>query len=166
MIDITIDQMTEKSWTDVARIYESGIATRNATFQTEAPDWNSWDMAHRKDCRLIALIDNKIVGWAALSGVSSRPVYAGVAEVSVYVDQDYRGKGVGDQLMDSLIKESEINGVWTLQAGIFPENAGSLKLHHKHGFQTIGVKQRIGKMDHSWRDVAMLERRSKVVGID
>jgi L-amino acid N-acyltransferase YncA len=166
MIDIKIGQMTDKSWTDVARIYESGIATKNATFQTEAPDWNSWDNAHRKDCRLIATIDNKIIGWAALSNVSSRCVYSGVAEVSVYVDTDYRGKGVGDKLMDSLITESELNGIWTLQAGIFPENIGSLKLHHKHGFRTIGIKERIGKMDKTWRDVAMLERRSKVLGID
>lgn len=166
MIEIRIEQMTDKSWTDVARIYESGIATKNATFQTEAPDWNSWDNAHRKDCRLIAMISNKIVGWAALSNVSSRCVYSGVAEVSVYVDTDYRGKGVGDKLMDSLIKESELNGIWTLQAGVFPENTGSIKLHHKHGFRTIGIKERIGKMDRTWRDVAMLERRSKVVGID
>jgi L-amino acid N-acyltransferase YncA len=166
MIDIKIGQMTDKSWTDVARIYESGIATKNATFQTEAPDWNSWDNAHRNDCRLIATIDNKIIGWAALSNVSSRCVYSGVAEVSVYVDAGYRGVGVGDKLMDSLIKESELNGIWTLQAGIFPENIGSLKLHHKHGFRTIGIKERIGKMDKIWRDVAMLERRSKVVGVD
>lgn len=166
MIDIKIGQLTDKSWTDVARIYELGIATKNATFQTEAPDWNSWDNAHRKDCRLIATIDNKIIGWAALSNVSSRSVYSGVAEVSIYIDADYRGKGVGDKLMESLIKESELNGIWTLQAGIFPENIGSLKLHHKHGFRTIGIKERIGKMDNTWRDVAMLERRSKVVGID
>lgn len=166
MIEIKIDYMTDKSWTDVARIYESGIATKNATFQTEAPDWNSWDNAHRKDCRLIAMIDKKIIGWAALSNVSSRCVYSGVAEVSVYVDSDYRGKGVGDKLMESLIIESELNGIWTLQAGIFPENIGSIKLHHKHGFRTIGIKERIGKMDGNWRDVAILERRSKIVGVD
>ena len=166
MIDVKIQPMTNDSWTDVVRIYESGIATKNATFQTEAPDWDSWDKSHSKDCRLVALINNKIVGWAAISPVSSRCVYAGVAEVSVYVDFDYRGKGIGHKLMDSLIKESELNGIWTLQAGIFPENIGSIKLHHKHGFSTIGIKQRIGKMDDKWRDVAMLERRSNVVGID
>lgn len=166
MTEIVIGKMTEKSWTDVARIYESGIATKNATFQTEAPNWESWDNAHRKDCRLIATIDNKIVGWAALSNVSSRCVYSGVAEVSVYVDADYRGKGIGDKLLDSLIKKSELNGIWTLQAGIFPENKSSLKLHHKHGFRTIGIKERIGKMDNTWRDVAILERRSKVVGVE
>jgi len=166
MIEIKISQMTDKSWIDVARIYESGIATKNATFQTEAPDWEAWDKAHRNDCRLLAIVDDRIVGWAALSPVSSRCVYSGVAEVSVYVDSDYRGKGVGDKLMDSLIKESELHGIWTLQAGIFPENSGSIKLHHKHGFRTIGIKERIGKMDNTWRDVAILERRSTVVGID
>jgi L-amino acid N-acyltransferase YncA len=166
MDNIVIGQMTEKSWADVARIYESGIATKNATFQTEAPDWDSWDKTHRKDCRLIATINDTIVGWVALSNVSSRCVYAGVAEVSIYVDSEYRGKGVGEKLMDSLIKESELNGIWSLQAGIFPENKGSLNLHQKHGFRTIGIKERIGKMGNTWRDVMMVERRSQVVGID
>jgi L-amino acid N-acyltransferase YncA len=166
MDKIVIDQMTYKSWTDVARIYESGIATKNATFQTEAPDWDSWDKAHRKDCRLIAIINNTIVGWAALSNVSSRCVYSGVAEVSIYVDSEYRGKGVGDRLMASLIKEAELNGIWSLQAGIFPENIGSLKLHQKHGFRTIGIKERLGKMGNTWRDVLIAERRSLVMGID
>jgi len=166
MDNIVIGQMTEKSWTDVARIYESGIATKNATFQTEVPDWDSWDKAHRKDCRLIAIINGTIVGWAALSNVSSRCVYSGVAEVSIYVDSGYRKKGIGDKLMESLIKESELNGIWSLQSGIFPENTGSLKLHHKHGFRTIGIKERIGKMGNTWRDVLMVERRSHVVGVD
>ena len=114
----------------------------------------------------MATIDGKIVGWTALSNVSSRCVYAGVAEVSVYVDSDFRGKGIGNKLMEVLIQESEANGIWTLQAGIFPENTGSLKLHHNNGFRTIGIKERLGKMDNKWRDVAQLERRSKVVGID
>lgn len=166
MNEIKINPMTDKSWTEVARIYESGIATKNATFQTEAPDWDSWDKAHRTDCRLIAVIDDKVVGWAALSNVSGRAVYSGVAEVSVYVDSEFRGKGIGDKLMISLIEESELNGIWSLQAGIFPENIGSIKLHHKHGFRTIGIKERIGKMNKTWRDVTMVERRSKTVGID
>ena len=166
MENIVIEQMTEDSWIDVARIYESGIATKNATFEKQVPDWDSWSNSHRKDCRLVAKINNKIVGWAALSNVSSRCVYAGVAEVSVYVDSEYRGNGIGDKLMVSLIKESESQGIWTLQAGIFPENIGSIRLHHKHGFRTIGIKERIGKMDDKWRDVAALERRSKIVGVD
>ena len=118
------------------------------------------------DCRLIAVINDTIVRWAALSNVSSRCVYSGVAEVGIYVDSEFRGKGVGDKLMNSLIKESELNGIWSLQAGIFPENIGSIKLHHKHGFRTIGIKELIGKMNKIWRDVAILERRSKTLGID
>jgi len=158
--------MTTDSWIDVARIYEEGIATMNATFEKQIPDWNSWDKSHRKDCRLIALVDNKVVGWAALSNISGRCVYSGVAEVSVYVDSRNRGKGIGDMLLSSLIKESEKCGIWTLQAGIFPENISSIKLHHKHGFRTIGIRERLGKMNNKWRDVALLERRSQIVGID
>jgi phosphinothricin acetyltransferase len=158
--------MTEDSWSEVARIYEEGIATKNATFQTEAPLWNDWDKAHRKDCRLIASIDGKIVGWAALSAVSARPVYAGVAEVSIYIDQEFRGKKIGDQLMNILIQKSESNGIWTLQSGIFPENEASIRLHVKHGFKVLGIKDRIGKMDNNWRSVALLERRSNSIGID
>ncbi|MDD2611641.1 MAG: N-acetyltransferase family protein [Bacteroidales bacterium] len=161
-----IKQMTADSWTDVARIYETGIATKNATFERQAPDWDSWNNAHRKDCRLIALIKDKIVGWAALSNVSNRCVYSGVAEVSIYIDTDFRGKGIGDRLITELIKESESTGIWTLQAGVFPENTGSIRLHEKHGFRIIGKKERIGKMDDTWRDVLQLERRSKIVGID
>lgn len=166
MKDITIKPMTADCWNDVARIYESGIATKNATFEKQAPDWDSWNSSHRKDCRLIALIDGNIAGWAALSNVSGRCVYSGVAEVSIYVDSDFRGKGIGDRLMTELIRESEENGIWTLQAGVFPENTGSIRLHEKHGFRIIGKKERIGKMDATWRDVMQLERRSKVVGID
>lgn len=165
-IDVKIESMTIDSWIDVARIYEEGIATRNATFEQQVPDRDSWDKSHRKDCRLIALVDDKVVGWAALSDVSGRCVYSGVAEVSVYVDSGYRGKGIGDRLLNALIKESELCGIWTLQAGIFPENISSIRLHHKHGFRTVGIRERLGKMDNRWRDVALLERRSKTVGVD
>ena len=165
-IDIKIESLTINSWIDVARIYEEGIATKNATFEQQVPDWDSWDKSHRKDCRLIALVDYKVVGWAALSGVSGRCVYSGVAEVSVYVDSAYRGKGIGDRLLNALIKESELCGIWTLQAGIFPENISSIGLHHKHGFRTVGIRERLGKMDNKWRDVAFLERRSKIIGAD
>lgn len=115
---------------------------------------------------MIALVDNKVVGWAALSNVSGRCVYSGVAEVSVYVDSSNRGKGIGDRLLNSLIKESEKCGIWTLQAGIFPENISSIRLHHKHGFRTIGIRERLGNMNNKWRDVALLERRSQIVGND
>jgi phosphinothricin acetyltransferase len=165
-IDVKIESMTIDSWIEVARIFEEGIATKNATFEQQVPDWISWDKSHRKDCRLIALVDDKVAGWAALSGVSGRCVYSGVAEVSVYVDSGYRGKGIGDSLLNALIKESELCGIWTLQAGIFPENLSSIRLHHKHGFRTVGIRERLGKMDNKWRDVALLERRSKIAGSD
>jgi phosphinothricin acetyltransferase len=165
-IDVKIESMTIDSWIEVARICEEGIATKNATFEQQVPDWISWDKSHRKDCRLIAIIDDKVVGWAALSDVSGRCVYSGVAEVSVYVDSGYRGKGIGDRLLNALITESELCGIWTLQAGIFPENTSSISLHHKHGFRTVGIRERLGKMDNKWRDVTLLERRSKIAGVD
>jgi phosphinothricin acetyltransferase len=157
MENIRIDKMAENSWLDVARIFKLGIATKNASFENKVPDWTSWDSAHRKDCRLIAMYDDKIVGWAALSDVSDRCVYSGVAEVSIYVDTEYWGKGIGDKLLKSLIKESEFAGIWTLQAGIFPENENSIKLQQKNGFRKIGIREKIGKMDNKWRDVVLLE---------
>lgn len=166
MEDITVRVLTQKDWFLVSAIYEAGIATQNATFQTEAPTWEDWDKAHRKDNRLVAVHNEKVIGWAALSPVSARPVYAGVTEVSIYIDPDFRGKGVGDILMNSLIRETENSGIWTLQSGVFPENKASIKLHLKHGFRQLGTKEHIGKMNGTWRDVVMLERRSKTVGID
>ena len=166
MENIRVDKMDENSWNDVARIYHSGIATKNATFENNVPDWTSWDRVHRKDCRLIAKINGKIVGWAALSDVSDRCVYSGVAEVSIYVDIEYWGQGIGDRLLKSLIKESESAGIWTLQAGIFSENESSIKLHQRNGFRIIGIREKIGKMETKWRDVVLLERRSKIKGID
>ena len=166
MNKILIEEMKAESWSSVQRIYNSGIATRNATFETKAPEWDAWDQSHRNDCRLIATIDDRIAGWAALSNVSGRCVYAGVAEVSIYIDVAFRGTGVGDQLMKLLITESVGNGIWTLQAGIFPENEASIALHVKHGFRILGTREKIGKMDGRWRDTILLERRSKMVGID
>jgi len=166
MSKVVIETMNEQSWESVQRIYNDGIATKNATFQTQAPDFNAWDQAHRKDCRLIARIENQIAGWAALSNVSNRCVYAGVAEVSIYIDSHFRGMGVGDMLMKQLIAESEKSGIWTLQAGVFPENKASMALHLKNGFRVLGTREKIGKMDQIWRDVTMLERRSTEVGIN
>jgi phosphinothricin acetyltransferase len=166
MSQVIIEEMSEKSWEAVRRIYNSGIATKNATFQTEVPEWEAWDQSHRKDCRLIARINDQIAGWAALSNISSRCVYAGVAEVSIYIDAAFRGMGIGDQLMKQLITESERHGIWTLQAGIFPENKASIGLHLKNGFRILGTREKIGKMDNIWRDTITLERRSKVVGIE
>jgi len=166
MMVVLIEEMKDESWEAVRRIYTDGIATKNATFQTESPEWEAWDQSHRKDCRLIARIDNQIAGWAALSNVSSRCVYAGVAEVSIYMDPAFRGMGIGDQLMKQLIAESEKNGLWTLQAGIFPENKASIALHLKNGFKILGIREKIGKLENVWRDTVLLERRSKVVGIE
>ncbi len=150
----------------VKEIYEYGIGTGNATFQTEAPTWEEWDKSHLKNCRLVALGDNQqVMGWAALTPVSGRCVYAGVAEVSVYVHSTDQRKGVGKKLMEELIRQSEENNLWTLQAGIFPENKASLKLHELLGFRNVGYRERIGKMKNVWRDTVLLERRSEKVGV-
>lgn len=143
-----------------------GIATGIATFEAEAPSWESWDARHIQSCRLVAESGEKILGWAALTPFSKRPVYAGVAEVSLYVGRDARGHGVGDALMANLITESEREGFWTLQAGIFPDNKSSLALHKKHGFRVVGLRERLGRMsDGVWRDVLLLERRSQNTGL-
>ena len=148
----------------VLSIYGEGIATGHATFETAAPAWEAWDRGHMPAARLVAEDDKGLAGWAALSAVSGRCVYAGVAEVSVYVAARARGRGVGRGLLARLIEESERAGLWTLQAGIFPENEGSLKLHRAFGFRDVGRRERIGKMNGRWRDVLLLERRSTAVG--
>ncbi len=155
-------------WPAVRSIYAEGIATGNATFETEAPDWEKWDKGHRQDCRFVAVeTGNKasVLGWAALSPVSGRCVYAGVAEVSVYVAARARGCGIGKLLLEALARESEARGIWTLQAGIFPENLASVALHRSCGFVEVGVRRRLGKLGDRWRDVLLLERRSSKVGL-
>jgi L-amino acid N-acyltransferase YncA len=160
-------ELTKGHWQVVKDIYEEGIATGNATFQSSAPTWDEWDNSHAKNSRIIALDDNgEILGWAALTPVSGRCVYAGVGEVSVYVSEKARGKGVGKALLGELIRQSEENGFWTLTAGIFPENEASLKIHKNVGFKVLGVREKIGKMNGQWRDTVLLERRSRLVGID
>jgi L-amino acid N-acyltransferase YncA len=161
----TITTMLPQHWEAVKTIYEEGIATGNATFQTAAPSWQEWDNAHLKTCRLIATENNEVLGWAALTAVSSRCVYAGVAEVSVYIAANARGKNIGSLLLQALINESEQIGIWTLQSGIFPENEASISLHEKNGFRIIGYQERIGKMGDIWRDNLSLERRSNKIGI-
>ena len=158
--------MTSHDWAAVRAIYEDGIATGNATFQSEAPAWDAWDAGHLKACRLVAVESDAVLGWAALSAVSSRCVYVGVGEVSVYVSASARGKGVGRQLLAELIAQSERNGFWTLQAGIFPENTASVALHERCGFRVVGRRERLGKVNGRWRDVLLLERRSTTVGIE
>lgn len=162
MIEIT--DMTPSHWEDVRRIYLQGIATGNATFETTCPDWNTWNASHRKDCRLIAMLNGQVTGWAALSEVSGRCAYSGVAEISIYVNADHRGQKVGDSLMEQLITKSEKSGIWTLQAGIFPENIPSIRLHKKHGFRIVGTREKIGKLGRQWRDIILMERRSRNAG--
>ena len=157
--------MNAADWPLVRAIYLEGIATRNATFETDAPTWEAWDAAHIKEARLVARDGpGSVLGWAAITPVSGRCVYAGVGDLSVYVAASARGRGVGRLLLQGLIDASERAGLWTLQAGIFPENEASLALHRACGFREVGRRERIGKMDGVWRDVVLLERRSPAVG--
>ena len=158
-------RMIASDWPQVRAIYETGIATGNATFETSAPSWQEWDKSHLPDHRLVAEDPHgTIVGWASLTAVSDRCAYAGVAENSVYVHPDHGGRGVGRLLMEALIDGSEAAGYWTIQTGIFPESAASLALHDRCGFRIIGRRERVGKLHGTWRDTLMLERRSATVG--
>ena len=162
---MTIIPMTEAHWPAVKAIYEAGIATGNATFETQAPAWEAWDQAHLGHSRLVAVDEaGTVLGWAALSPVSSRCVYGGVAEISVYIAADARGQGVGRQLLQALIADSEAHGIWTLQAGTFEENAASIGLHTQAGFRIIGHRERIGQHHGVWRNTVQMERRSPTVG--
>jgi phosphinothricin acetyltransferase len=165
MLDFDIRAMRSDDWPAIRQIYSEGIATGNATFETEAPEWAKWDQGHLQDCRLVARDGQQILGWAALSPVSGRRVYSGVAEVSVYVAAEARGRGVGKLLLQSLVERSERYGIWTLQAGIFPENVPSIALHKSCGFREVGLRQKLGQRGGAWRDVLLLERRSLSVGI-
>ena len=159
-----IDALRPEDWEQVRAIYVEGIATGHATFETSAPPWEKWDSDHLARARLVARDGPAILGWAALSPVSGRCVYAGVAEVSVYVAASARGRGVGRALLEGLIRASEAEGIWTLQAGVFPENASSLALHRRCGFREVGRRERLGMLGDTWRDVILLERRSRTVG--
>lgn len=164
--EIIFRQLIENDWIRVAEIYREGIESGNATFQSEIPPWNEWDSSHLRTCRIVAVSGKTVTGWAALSPVSSRCVYGGVAEVSVYVSKEFSGQKIGTKLLGELIRESENNGIWTLQAGIFPENKSSLRIHENLGFRIVGYRERIGKMNGIWRDTILLERRSDKAGTD
>lgn len=166
-MSFVVEEMREGDWEAVRAVYLEGIATGDATFEREAPSWESWDASHLKEPRLVARGGERVKGWAALSPVSRRSVYAGVAEVSVYIAAAARGEGVGRALLCALVEASERARIWTLQAGIFPENAASLRLHLRCGFREVGRRERIGRaFDGRWRDTVLLERRSRVVGVD
>jgi L-amino acid N-acyltransferase YncA len=162
---VAIEALTPDDWEAVRAIFEEGIDTGNATFETQAPDWEAWDRGRLKVARLVARCGGQVVGWAALSPVSTRPVYSGVAEVSLYVTASARGRGVGTTLLRALIGASERAGIWTLQGAIFPENAASLALVRRCGFREVGRRERIGYMNGAWRDTILVERRSRVAGV-
>ncbi len=164
-MDIRIAEMIASDWPTVAAIYKEGIATGHATFEDDAPDWPEWDAKHLPECRLVARAGGKVVGWVVLSPVSNRCVYKGVAEVSVYVKASLRGQGIGRMLLKAMIDASEKAGIWTLQSGIFPENIASQTIHQQCGFRLVGYRERLGEMNGVWRDVVLMERRSKVVGV-
>jgi L-amino acid N-acyltransferase YncA len=161
---LEITAMEAGDWNAVRAVYQEGIATGNATFETAVPEWDAWDRDHLRVCRLVARGKGRVLGWAALSPVSGRCVYGGVAEVSVYVAAAARGQGIGKALLNALVQESERNGYWTLQAGIFPENEASIALHEAGGFRIVGRRERLGQMCGTWRDVVLMERRSSIVG--
>lgn len=161
-----LETMLPQHWPQARAVYLEGVATGHATFETEAPGWEVWDAAHLPFARLVLLAGGRVAGWAALGRVSAREVYKGVAEVSVYVGSEWRGAGAGRALLGALVEASEQNGIWTLQAGIFPENAASLALHRACGFREVGRRERIGRLRGRWRDTVLLERRSTSVGVD
>ncbi len=166
MSKLAIEMMQPDDWIAVHSIYLEGIATGQATFETEAPSWKNWDATHLEFGRLVARENDRVSGWAALSPVSRRRVYSGVAEVSIYVARDRRGKGIGRALLTRLIAESEDHGIWTLQASVFPENSATIALHRVCGFREAGRRERISKLNGVWRDTILLERRSVKVGVD
>lgn len=163
-MDFSVQQMERSDMGEVIRIYEEGIAGGNATFETSAPDEGEWDKIHLAGCRLVARAGGEVIGWAAISPVSGRCVYSGVAEVSIYVASRARGKGVGKALLMKLAEESEKAGIWTLEASMFPENKASISLHKSCGFREVGYKEKLGSLNGIWRDVILLERRSRDVG--
>jgi len=162
-MEIVVRPLIDSDWKTVSKTYADGIATGIATFETEIPDWETWNKKHIESCRFIAEKENQIIGFAALSLISKRRVYKGVAEVTLYVDKDCKQQHIGETLLRELIKESEAKGFWTLQAGIFSENVASIKLHEKCGFRVVGIREKIGMLNGKWYDNHFLERRSSIV---
>jgi L-amino acid N-acyltransferase YncA len=162
-VSVEVRDLRPTDWPEVARIFEEGIRTGNATFETDVPSWEGWDAAHLPEHRFVAVREGRVAGWIALVQVSPRACYAGVAEVSAYVAEDARGRGIGAELLAALVESSERAGIWTLQTGVFPENEPSLGLLRRFGFRALGTQERIGRLHGVWRDLVLLERRSEVV---
>ena len=160
---VTVEQLSPEHWPDVARIYAEGIATGDATFETDVPSWEDWNETHLAGHRFVAVAGGQVVGWVAVSPVSDRCVYGGVVENSVYVAAEARGRGVGRALLERLVTSTEEAGIWTIQTGIFPENTTSLRVHERVGYTVVGRRKRLGKLNGVWRDVLLLERRSEAV---
>jgi phosphinothricin acetyltransferase len=156
-----IRTMRPDDWPAVRTIYEQGIATRQATFETAAPAWEAWHAGHLAEPRIVAEVDGEVIGWAALSPVSRRPCYAGVVEESVYVHEGARGRGAGRTLLERLCSDADAAGIWTIQTSIFPENVASLELHKRCGFRVVGTRERIAQLDGAWRDTVLMERRAR-----
>jgi L-amino acid N-acyltransferase YncA len=156
---VTVRDLRPDDWAEVARIYDEGIRTGNATFETQVPSWQEWDGAHLPDHRFVAEDDGRVAGWIALAPASSRPCYAGVAEISVYVSADARGNGVGSGLLATIVESAERAGLWTLQTSVFQENTASLALLRRFGFRVVGTRERIGRLHGVWRDTVLVERR-------
>jgi L-amino acid N-acyltransferase YncA len=162
---LVVRPLVPSDWSSVAAIYAAGIITGTATFETRLPAWEDWDAAHLPACRLAARDGEQVVGWAALSPVSRRECYRGVAEISIYVAEDWRGRGVGRALLDSLVSQAEEHGIWTLQASTFPENVASLRLQTSCGFRIVGRREQIAQLHGVWRDTILTERRSRRIGM-
>lgn len=162
-MEIAVRSLISSDFLEVTSIYKAGIATGMATFETKVPSWDVWDNKYIDTCRIVAEVEGQVVGFAVLSQVSQREVYSGVAEVSVYVAEAFRGKGVGKLLLRQLVSMSETNGYWTLQAGIFPKNLSSIKLHESCGFRILGVREKIGRSHGIWYDNVLMERRSRII---
>ena len=164
-MNFTTEKMKAEEWAEVKTIYQEGIENGNATFETSVPKWEEWDKNHLRDCRLVAKIAGEVVGWAALSPVSGRCCYSGVAEVSLYVKVSARGRGIGKALLQAIIEQSEAAGIWMLQGCGFRENSASIALQRKCGFREVGYRERIGQVNGVWKDVIVMERRSKIAGV-
>ncbi|TPE43724.1 GNAT family N-acetyltransferase [Pontibacter mangrovi] len=162
---VQLTEMLPEHYPQIKEIYELGIATQNATLETKAPEWEEWDSKHMKGCRVVAMVQGEVAGWAALTPVSGRCVYSGVAEDSVYIHPRYKGHGIGRLLLQRLVQESERAGIWTLQAHILKENEASVRLHERCGFRIVGLRERLGQLHGQWRDTWLMEKRSKIIGV-